>query len=126
MALDQSLSWPRIPQSNVYNIYNGSLTLPFAYNPTCLVGEVTGLTVSTNVGPPPAIDNGFYYLVGGVNRCSGGPLHSNPPVTPSSTCPAQNLDSDGDTWRDIDDNCPTVYNPTQQDSNHNGIGDVCE
>ena len=93
---------------------------------TLLVGSSTGLTASTNVGPPPGVGTGFYYLVGGVNRCGSGALHSNPTVNASPACTAQNLDSDQDSFRDIDDNCPTVYNPTQQDSNHNGIGDVCE
>ena len=126
MAADQTLSWPRISQANVCNLYVGTITSPFTYNPTCLAGEVTGLTASTNVGPPPGVGTGFYYLVGGVNRCGSGALHSNPTVNASPACTAQNLDSDQDSFRDIDDNCPTVYNPTQQDSNHNGIGDVCE
>jgi uncharacterized protein (TIGR02145 family) len=34
-------------------------------------------------------------------------------------------DSDGDGVVDAADNCPTVSNPTQADSNHDGIGDAC-
>ncbi len=37
-----------------------------------------------------------------------------------------NGDSDNDTVRDVDDNCPNVYNPDQQDSDNDGIGDACE
>ena len=35
-------------------------------------------------------------------------------------------DSDGDTVPDIDDNCPTVPNPDQLDTDGNGAGDVCD
>lgn len=37
-----------------------------------------------------------------------------------------NPDSDGDGVPDATDNCPTIPNPRQADTNHNGIGDVCE
>ncbi len=36
------------------------------------------------------------------------------------------LDSDGDGLFDPQDNCPTIYNPGQEDFNNNGIGDICE
>lgn len=36
------------------------------------------------------------------------------------------VDSDGDGVPDYKDNCPTVSNPTQTDTNHNGIGDACD
>ncbi|NBQ13996.1 MAG: hypothetical protein EBU31_05145 [Proteobacteria bacterium] len=35
-------------------------------------------------------------------------------------------DIDNDGVLNAQDNCPTVYNPTQADCNHNGIGEVCE
>lgn len=38
----------------------------------------------------------------------------------------QTLDSDGDGIPDGLDNCPNTYNPNQQDSNNNGIGDACD
>jgi hypothetical protein len=37
-----------------------------------------------------------------------------------------NPDTDGDGFNDKIDNCPTVPNPDQKDSNHDGIGDACE
>ncbi len=35
-------------------------------------------------------------------------------------------DTDGDGVADLMDNCPLVYNPDQEDLNHNGVGDACE
>ena len=34
-------------------------------------------------------------------------------------------DSDGDEVPDLQDNCPTVPNPCQADSNGDGVGDAC-
>jgi len=36
------------------------------------------------------------------------------------------IDTDGDGVNDDVDNCPTVYNPSQEDINENGIGDYCD
>lgn len=36
------------------------------------------------------------------------------------------VDSDGDGIPDTQDNCPDVYNPDQEDSDSNGVGDACE
>jgi len=36
------------------------------------------------------------------------------------------FDSDGDGLLDPADNCPTIYNPGQEDLNTNGVGDICE
>ncbi|MFN3256700.1 MAG: thrombospondin type 3 repeat-containing protein [Ilumatobacter sp.] len=38
----------------------------------------------------------------------------------------EGLDSDGDNVSDADDNCPTVPNPDQQNSDFNGEGDACD
>jgi len=35
-------------------------------------------------------------------------------------------DTDSDGIPDVSDNCPTIYNPDQADSDHNGVGDACE
>ena len=47
----------------------------------------------------------------------------------STVCPLSGDDSDGDGIPDVVDNCPTVYNPNQEDNyppGGNGIGDACE
>lgn len=36
------------------------------------------------------------------------------------------VDTDGDGYGDLCDNCPTTYNPDQKDTDHDGIGDVCD
>jgi len=35
-------------------------------------------------------------------------------------------DSDCDGWIDMDDNCPFITNPLQQDSDENGLGNACD
>ena len=47
------------------------------------------------------------------------PPHVDPPPPPPP-------DQDHDGIPDFRDNCPTVYNPDQADSDHNGIGDACD
>lgn len=42
------------------------------------------------------------------------------------TCLCSGDDTDGDGIADVCDNCPSVYNPTQSDIDHNGIGDACQ
>jgi len=36
------------------------------------------------------------------------------------------VDADGDLIGDVCDNCPVVWNPSQEDADGNGLGDVCE
>ncbi len=51
-------------------------------------------------------------------------------LDPTDNCPTvfnpNQKDTDGDKIGDACDNCPTVANANQEDSNKNGVGDVCE
>ena len=46
------------------------------------------------------------------------------PLDSMNYCSAN--DSDGDGYIEMDDNCPSVYNPDQFDMDWNGIGDACD
>ncbi len=120
------LSWLHVPQANVYNVYSGIVTSPFSYSPSCLAAEVPGVFASL-AGSAPAAGSAFYYLVGGVNTCGSGPIHAGPVVYPSPVCPPQTgADADGDGIPNINDNCPTVYNPDQADPDHDTVGTACD
>jgi hypothetical protein len=54
-----------------------------------------------------------------LNTCAA-PIGALPPNCSNYT------DSDGDGVHDELDNCPSTYNPDQEDSNENGVGDACE
>src|SRR5262249_44952465 len=45
---------------------------------------------------------------------------------PVSIANVPNGDTDGDGVIDLHDNCPTVSNPDQVDSDRNGVGDPCQ
>jgi hypothetical protein len=40
--------------------------------------------------------------------------------------PSYGSNADGDGWIDERDNCPSVYNPDQTDTDHDGLGDACD
>ena len=44
----------------------------------------------------------------------------------NTAIPSSAVDTDGDGVPDSEDNCPTVYNPSQQDSDGDGVGDACD
>jgi hypothetical protein len=47
-------------------------------------------------------------------------------TTQTQTVIVRDVDTDNDGVPDCRDNCPTLYNPDQKDSDNDGIGDVCE
>jgi len=49
-----------------------------------------------------------------------------PVASPTWMVIAKTADADGDGVGDDVDNCPTVRNPDQRDSNHDGKGDACQ
>ncbi len=63
---------------------------------------------------------------GALTIGAGGPLDLQYAVRIQPAGGSGPLDSDGDGVPDSTDNCPNVTNPSQTDSNRNGIGDACE
>jgi hypothetical protein len=49
-----------------------------------------------------------------------------PVTSPTWMVIAKKADADGDGVEDSQDNCPSVSNPDQRDSNHDGKGDACQ
>jgi thrombospondin type 3 repeat protein len=123
--ISQTLGWLHAPQSNVYNVYSGNITVPFSYTTTCFQSEVPGRSASV-AATNPALGAGFFYLVGGVNTCGSGPSHQVPTVYPSPICPPAGGDADGDGVLNINDNCPTVSNAGQADEDHDTVGTACD
>ena len=76
--------------------------------------DATNETTPTNVGVTftdiGVVTNGFSFSF---------PPHS-------VTAIEIDLDTDGDGISNNSDNCPTVSNPDQRDSNGNGVGDICD
>jgi hypothetical protein len=58
-----------------------------------------------------------------ITSGSTSPILYDLTVMPTGGIPT---DTDGDGIPDSEDNCPTISNPDQQDSNGNNIGDACE
>jgi cysteine-rich repeat protein len=58
-------------------------------------------------------------------RSSEWVLNDRPILNVCFQCPAGG-NEDGDNYCDDVDNCPDVFNPEQEDSNGDGIGDACE
>ena len=121
----QMLSWMHAPQSNVYNVYRGTITVPWAWNPTCFAAEIPGLSTSI-AASAPALGTAQYFLVGGVNTCGSGPIHTVSTVFPPAVCLPAPGDTDGDGVFNIDDNCPTVYNNIQIDPELDTVGTACD
>src|SRR5262245_3736166 len=123
----QMLSWMHAPQSNVYNVYRGTITTPWTWNPTCFAAEIPGLTTSV-AASVPAVGTTQYFLVGGVNTCGSGPIHTVSTVFPPAVCPPPggDTDADDDGVNNIDDNCPTVSNNTQLDPEFDTVGTACD
>jgi len=118
-----------IVQANVGNVYRGSASVRFAYGggPLCLLPEITAPSFTDPASPP--LNTTFFYVVTGTNRCGEGPpgtATSGQPIPLPAPCVAQGRDTDGDTVKDIDDNCPLLANPTQADRDHDGRGDLCD
>ncbi|PYT33683.1 MAG: hypothetical protein DMF52_15005 [Acidobacteria bacterium] len=125
-----SLSWLKIPQANLFNVYRGTIGgSPFTWNHACLESGSTDRASQDTANPP--IGTAFYYLVSGVNSCAEGCLGS---TAPPGTCEIPNpnpcaivpADADADSVLDLNDNCPLAANASQADPDHDGVGDACD
>jgi hypothetical protein len=110
-------------------VYRGTFGggLPFAYNEICFATENATRTVNDGALPLPG--TGYYYIVGSRNSCGESAAttnHQGQHHTPLVTCGTLNQNSDGDTPRDIGDNCPLTTNGTQGDVDGDSQGDACD
>jgi len=124
-----NLTWQRGYQGHLSNVYRGSKAqgAAWAYNETCFASGLTGL--QTSDADLPASGTFFFYLISGENECGEGPsgqdstgaLHFSVPA-----CAPADGDADGDGVQDMVDNCTTVANTAQTDSDDDFRGDACD
>jgi hypothetical protein len=80
--------------------------------------------------PPRRGDRALaYYLVSARNGCGdsvAGQSSSGTPAPLSIACSSQGADHDGDAVLDVDDDCPAVSNPGQDDGDGDFVGNVCD
>jgi hypothetical protein len=127
-----TLKWLHAYQAPTYNVYRGTFGggAPFAYNETCFDTENAARTVNDGAVPTPG--NGFYYIISGRNACGESPAATNliggtaSDHSPALACTTASRNSDGDTFKDLGDNCPLVTNATQGDADNDSVGDACD
>ena len=82
------------------------------FNPDMFISTIFNITLATitycegTTGWPQGFNNGSTII-----------------VTEPVNCP---IDGDGDGSADVDDNCPLVANPQQEDFDGDNVGDVCD
>jgi len=96
-------------QGDCQNRPPGSTCVQYNDGYTCLVFEsIYGWDLNGNLQIAHGY-NGDYYHVLGSNRIK-----------------FVGQDADGDLVPNASDNCPDIYNPNQEDSDGDGVGDVCD
>jgi hypothetical protein len=127
LRLDQQTAvfWEPETDARTYNLYKGRMdtSTVWAYNHVCLS---MGMLDTLFEDPTrPAVGELFYYLVAKENQHGEGPLGDDSLGNPRPNAEPC-IDSDGDGISDDIDNCPNVANPTQLDTDMDGLGDGCD
>jgi len=123
------VAWDAVPQTNVYNVYRGTVltTQPWAFATLCLLPEATAPEFEDTQAPAPGTI--FYYMPAGTNLCGEGTVGTGTAggVRPlPQPCNPQGRDTDLDLMLDLVDNCPLAMNGAQQDGDRDGRGDACD
>ena len=83
----------------------------------------TGIITIANTGPHGILNSNILNNLGTINRDCTGVYEGNPPI---GNPIIDICDSDGDGTPNISDNCPTVSNPGQEDTDGDTLGDACD
>jgi hypothetical protein len=86
-------------------------------------GEYTVTFTVTDNGIPPQSDSEQITITVNDDACPDDPNKTEPGIC---GCGIPDVDSDNDGTLDCKDNCPTVANADQKDSDNDGIGDACD
>jgi hypothetical protein len=121
-----TLSWNEL--TGPFRVYRGfrGPAPGWSYNQTCVGQSVTEATLQDPLQPPAG--RVFFYVVS-REGCSESVLardSAGAPIPNDDPCPSTGQDADGDGVLEAIDNCPGVANPSQLDSDGDGIGDACE
>ena len=124
-----SLIWLAAAEAHVYRLDRGTRDAgaPVAYDTNCLSAGVPDRRYDE--AESPATDSLFYYLVVGRNGCgdgSPGTAAQGERPLPSPCGPVDGVDTDLDGVQDLDDGCPAVADPGQEDADLDRTGDACD
>jgi hypothetical protein len=111
-------------ESIMVNFLGADVTIPALLEQAFFVlfDTVTGVATPVDLSSAAACAD---LDLGGdpIDRCPGDPHKTHPG---KCGCGVPDTDSDRDGTPNCNDNCPNIYNPGQEDSNGNKIGDACE